>query len=350
MKNEISFKNDVLPLKNKLYRLALRITMDTGEAEDVVQDTLIRVWNKRDEWDELESIEAYCMTICKNLSLDRHEKKDAQNIQLDEALHDSAEISDNPESSLELKDRVELVHRLINSLPDKQKIAIQLREIEGKNYKDIADIMAGGECYDGLIITGAPVEQMPFEDVRYWKQLLDIYSWMQVHVNAILHICWGAQAALYGLFGIPKYDLREKMFGIFEQKIEISSLPIFKGFSNTFFMPHSRHTEIRRSDISPCKALEIVASSPVAGVSVVQTKDWRQLFVTGHLEYMPGRLAFEYRRDLKKHLPIHIPYNYFENDDPNGAIIDSWRNDARRFYKNWLENYVNNHSLSHVNP
>ena len=130
-----------LPLKNKLYRLALRITMDTGEAEDVVQDTLIRVWNKRDEWDELESIEAYCMTICKNLSLDRHEKKDAQNIQLDEALHDSAEISDNPESSLELKDRVELVHRLINSLPDKQKIAIQLREIEGKNYKDIADIM-----------------------------------------------------------------------------------------------------------------------------------------------------------------------------------------------------------------
>ncbi|MBP3244369.1 MAG: RNA polymerase sigma factor [Bacteroidaceae bacterium] len=141
MKNEISFKNDVLPLKNKLYRLALRITMDTGEAEDVVQDTLIRVWNKRDEWDELESIEAYCMTICKNLSLDRHEKKDAQNIQLDEALHDSAEISDNPESSLELKDRVELVHRLINSLPDKQKIAIQLREIEGKNYKDIADIM-----------------------------------------------------------------------------------------------------------------------------------------------------------------------------------------------------------------
>ena len=217
-------------------------------------------------------------------------------------------------------------------------------------YKDIADIMAGGECYDGLIITGAPVEQMPFEDVRYWKQLLDIYSWMQVHVNAILHICWGAQAALYGLFGIPKYDLREKMFGIFEQKIEISSLPIFKGFSNTFFMPHSRHTEIRRSDISSCKELEIVASSPVAGVSVVQTKDWRQLFVTGHLEYMPGRLAFEYRRDLKKHLPIHIPYNYFENDDPNGAIIDSWRNDARRFYKNWLENYVNNHSLSHVKP
>ena len=215
-------------------------------------------------------------------------------------------------------------------------------------YKTFDDVKH--ENFDGLIITGAPVEQMPFEDVRYWKQLLDIYSWMQVHVNAILHICWGAQAALYGLFGIPKYDLREKMFGIFEQKIEISSLPIFKGFSNAFFMPHSRHTEIRRSDISSCKALEIVASSPVAGVSVVQTKDERQLFVTGHLEYMPGRLAFEYRRDLKKHLPIHIPYNYFENDDPNGAIIDSWRNDARRFYKNWLENYVNNHSLSHVKP
>lgn len=119
--------------------------MDTAEAEDVVQDTLIRVWNKRDEWAELDSIEAYCTTICKNLSLDRHEKKDSQNIQLDEALHDSAEESDNPEVSLEVQDRVQLVHRIIDSLPDKQKISIQLRDIEGKNYKEIAEIMGISE-------------------------------------------------------------------------------------------------------------------------------------------------------------------------------------------------------------
>ena len=208
-------------------------------------------------------------------------------------------------------------------------------------YEDVARIMDSGEDYDGLVVTGAPVEKLPFEAVRYWPQLVEIFHWAESHVNAFLSICWGAQAALKALYGVEKHDLPEKMFGIFRQDIHAPSSPLFSGLYDRFNMPHSRHTEVYVKDILAHPKLTLLASSPLSGASVIQAEGGRQLFVTGHLEYMPGRLAFEYERDLKKHLPIHVPYNYFENDDPKGPVRDSWRDGARRFYHNWLENYVN---------
>ncbi|MDR2498722.1 MAG: homoserine O-succinyltransferase [Tannerellaceae bacterium] len=194
--------------------------------------------------------------------------------------------------------------------------------------------------YDGMIITGAPVEQIAFEDVRYWRELTAILDWARTHVTSTLYICWAAQAALYHFYGIPKYELPSKMFGVFRHRLSDPHLPIFRGFDDDFFVPHSRHTEIRRSDIIRLQDLSIIAESDQAGVHIVMTRGGREFYITGHAEYSPGTLDDEYRRDLAKGLPIHIPANYYLNDDPAQGPHVRWRAHANLLFTNWLNYYV----------
>lgn len=194
--------------------------------------------------------------------------------------------------------------------------------------------------FDGLIITGAPIEQMPFEEVDYWKELVDIMDWSETHVESTFHICWGAQAGLYHRYGIPKYDLPRKMFGVFQHRVLSSTEKLLRGFDDVFFAPHSRHTEIRRADIEKVSDLQILSESDEAGVYIVGTKDGRHIFVTGHSEYDPLTLKSEYDRDVKKRLPIQIPRNYYPNDDPTRRPQVLWRGHANLLYANWLNYYV----------
>lgn len=190
------------------------------------------------------------------------------------------------------------------------------------------------DWFDGLIITGAPVEQIPFEQVRYWTQLCHIMDWAKNNVERTLYICWGAQAGLYHSYGIKKYLLPEKRFGVFQQKV-IRSSPLMKNLSPYFPMPNSRHTEVRREDIMPFSAegLEIFAESEESGVGVVATIDRRSTFIVGHLEYEPYTLHHEYHRDLAKSLPIHMPEHYYK---PDGTVDYVWQQAAIQFYTNWL--------------
>ena len=197
------------------------------------------------------------------------------------------------------------------------------------------------DYYDGLIVTGAPIEHMPFESVRYWTQLSLIFTWARTHVSSTLYVCWGAQAGLYYHFGVPKYDLPEKMFGVFDQNQLEPECPIFRGFDSHFYMPHSRHTELRRADIEGIAELSIIAESPLSGVSVVKAYEGREFYVTGHLEYAPLTLDGEYKRDVAKNLPIKRPHNYYVDDDPEKGVNVTWRAQARMFYMNWLHEYVN---------
>ena len=194
--------------------------------------------------------------------------------------------------------------------------------------------------FDGLIITGAPVEQMPFEEVDYWDELKKIMDWSEDNVESNFYICWGAQAALYHRYGIPKYDLPGKMFGVFEHRVLSSTEKLLRGFDDNFFAPHSRHTEIRRTDIEPVNELQIMAESDEAGVYLLGTKDGRHIFVTGHSEYDPFTLKAEYDRDVNKGLPIHVPKNYYPNDDPTKTPHVRWRGHANLLYVNWLNYYV----------
>lgn len=195
--------------------------------------------------------------------------------------------------------------------------------------------------YDGMIITGAPVEQMPFEQVTYWDELCEIMEWSKKHVYSTLHICWGAQAGLYYHYGIPKYSLPEKMFGVFPHKT-LSSKPskLFRGFDDIFYVPHSRHTEVKREDIEKNPALRILSESELAGVHTVIDNDERQIFITGHSEYDPLTLKSEYDRDVALGLPIKIPCNYYPNDDPSKAPLVLWRSAANLLFSNWLNYYV----------
>ena len=190
--------------------------------------------------------------------------------------------------------------------------------------------------YDGLIITGAPVEMLPFEEVDYWPELCEIMDWSLTHVYSTFHICWGAQAGLYHHYGIPKYELPEKMFGVFEHEVLIRELPLMRGFDDTFRAPHSRLTEIRAADIQRRPELQILASSPRAGVYLAASRDGRQVFVTGHSEYDAGTLAQEYFRDLDRDLPIRVPENYFPGGDPARRPRKTWRSHAYLLYSNWL--------------
>ena len=201
-------------------------------------------------------------------------------------------------------------------------------------YRDFEAFAA--EHFDGLIVTGAPVEHLAFEEVRYWPQLCHIMDWARQHVRTTLYICWGAQAALYHIYGIPKYSLPEKRFGIFFQNVLDSQLPLLRGLAPAFLMPNSRHTEVRRADFQGSGA-RIVAESAESGVGVAVGGDGREVFVVGHLEYEPLTLDKEYRRDLAKGLPIHLPEHYYANDDPAAGVAHTWKSAAIRFYGNWLD-------------
>lgn len=194
--------------------------------------------------------------------------------------------------------------------------------------------------FDGLIITGAPVEQMPFEEVDYWKELTQILDWAETNVESNFYICWGAQAALYHKYRIPKYDLPQKMFGVYEHRILSSTESLLRGFDDIFLAPHSRHTEIRRADIEKIPDLHILAESDEAGVYIVGAKDGRHLFITGHSEYDPLTLKGEYDRDVNKGLPIRVPQNYYLKNDPTQQPNVRWRGHANLLYANWLNYYV----------
>ncbi len=198
-------------------------------------------------------------------------------------------------------------------------------------FEDIKD-----EKFDGLIITGAPVEQMEFEEVDYWPELTRILNWAETNVLSNFYICWGAQAALYHRYGVPKYGLPRKMFGVFEHRNLASTERLMCGFDDVFLAPHSRHTEVRREDIEKVPEINILAESDEAGVYIVGSRDGRHIFVTGHSEYDPFTLKAEYDRDVNKGLPIHIPKNYYPNDDPTQTPNVRWRGHANLLYTNWL--------------
>lgn len=194
--------------------------------------------------------------------------------------------------------------------------------------------------YDGFIITGAPVEHLDFEQVGYWEEMTEIFEWARHHVTSTLYICWAAQAGLYHHYGIPKYPLEKKMFGIFKHVVSNPELPIFRGFDDEFYIPHSRHTEIRREDIERRPELSILAESDESGVYMVMAREGREFFLTGHSEYSPLTLDTEYRRDLSKGLPIEIPQHYYRNDDPSQPPLVRWRGHANLLFNNWLNYYV----------
>lgn len=205
-------------------------------------------------------------------------------------------------------------------------------------YKTFDDIKH--QYYDGMIITGAPVETLPFEEVNYWEELQDIMEWSKRKVTSTFHICWGAQAGLYHHYGIPKHDLAEKMFGVFPHQVEERNVPLMRGFDEQFYVPQSRHTEVRRDDIEAVADLEILSSSPEAGVYIAASRDGRQIFVTGHSEYDPASLKSEYDRDQAKGMDIAIPKNYYPNDDPSKQPLSTWRAHANLLFSNWLNYYV----------
>ena len=205
-------------------------------------------------------------------------------------------------------------------------------------YKDFSIISK--QNWDGMIITGAPVEQMPFEEVNYWDEITEIFDWARTHVTSTLFICWAAQAGLYYHYGVPKYPLAKKMFGIFEQHSLKPRLPIFRGFDDVFFMPHSRHTEVHREDILAHPALDLIAESTESGVSMVMARGGREIFITGHLEYAPDTLDKEYHRDFGKRDDVEKPRNYYVDDDPSKGFVVRWRAHANLLFSNWINYYV----------
>jgi homoserine O-succinyltransferase len=204
-----------------------------------------------------------------------------------------------------------------------------------RHFDDVKD-----QKFDGLIITGAPVETLEFEEVDYWEELTRIMEWSKTHVFSTFHICWGAQAALYYHYGIPKYPLEKKMFGVFPHRINKQYVKLFRGFDDVFYVPHSRHTTVLRKDIEKVNELEILSESDEAGIYIVMSKDGKQVFITGHSEYDAGTLRNEYLRDKTKGLDIQIPKNYFPNDDETKEPVVSWRGHANLLYTNWLNYYV----------
>ena len=205
-------------------------------------------------------------------------------------------------------------------------------------YRDF-EVMRN-EKFDGMIITGAPVEHLEYEQVTYWDEMSEIFEWSRTHVQSTMYICWAAQAGLFYHYGVQKHPLTSKMFGIFPQKPLDMGLPIFRGFDDKFNMPHSRHTEIRRADIDVVPGLRVIAESPLSGVSMVMAREGREIFVTGHSEYSPMTLDREYRRDLAKGLPIHMPYNYYIDDDMDKGVKVTWRAHGNLLFQNWLNYYV----------
>ena len=205
-------------------------------------------------------------------------------------------------------------------------------------YKKFDDIK--GENYDGFIITGAPVEKVDFEEVDYWQQLTEIFAWARTHVTSTLYICWAALAGLYYHYGVKKYVLDRKISGVFKHHIDDPRNPIFRGFDDEFYVPHSRYSEVHREDIEPIADLKIISESNESGVYMVMGRGGREFYITGHSEYSPGTLDFEYHRDLEKGLNPHIPENYYTDDDPAKKPIVRWRSHANLLFTNWLNYFV----------
>ncbi|SNX54743.1 homoserine O-succinyltransferase [Thermoanaerobacterium sp. RBIITD] len=205
-------------------------------------------------------------------------------------------------------------------------------------YKTFDDVNC--EKFDGLIITGAPVETLEFEDVDYWQELKEIMEWSKHNVYSTFHICWGAQAGLYYHYGIPKYPLKEKMFGVFLHRIVKKNVDLLRGFDDEFYAPHSRYTEVRKEDVELVNDLDILAESDEAGLYIIGSKGGRQIFVTGHSEYDPLTLKAEYERDIKKGIAINIPKHYFPGDNPEREPLVKWRSHANLLFSNWLNYYV----------
>lgn len=205
-------------------------------------------------------------------------------------------------------------------------------------YKSFKELSL--QKWDGVIVTGAPIELLPFEDVEYWEEIKTIFNWARTHVTSTLYICWAAQAGLYHFYNIPKHTLSEKKFGIFRQYPLIPDLPIFRGFDDSFMMPHSRHTEVRRSDIEKEPALQVIAESAESGVSMIMARGGREFFITGHLEYAPDTLDKEYKRDFGKRQDVAKPLHYYRDDDPTKGPVVSWRSHANLFFCNWINYYV----------
>ncbi|MBQ4465571.1 MAG: homoserine O-succinyltransferase [Oscillospiraceae bacterium] len=232
--------------------------------------------------------------------------------------------------------------RLLSNTP--LQVDVELLQVEhiSKNtslshlemfYKTFDEVKNG--FYDGMILTGAPVEQLAFHDVDYWDELCEIMTWTRTHVYSTMYICWAALAGLYFHYGIEKHPLEKKLFGVFPHKAE-SNNPILRGFDDIFPVPHSRHSEVHREDIEKCSELEILSYSPLAGVYMVASRNGREFYVTGHSEYERDTLKQEYERDLAKGLPIDVPWGYFPGDNPNCEPIFSWRCHANLMYSNWL--------------
>ncbi len=250
---------------------------------------------------------------------------------------------------LKITTETDLIRLLSNSPLQIEVSFMKLKSHTSKNtpiehmkafYRDFECMR--NEKFDGMIITGAPVEHLEFEDVNYWDEIQDIFNWTRTHVTSTLYICWAAQAGLYHHYGIPKYPLDKKMFGIFEHHIceGMSKLPIFRGFDDVFFVPHSRHTEVRRADIEKHPELTIISESDDSGVHIVMARGGREFYVTGHSEYSPYTLDTEYRRDLGKGLPIDMPKNYYRDNDLEKGPLVRWRSTANLLFSNWLNYYV----------
>ena len=205
-------------------------------------------------------------------------------------------------------------------------------------YRDFEEMR--NEKFDGMIVTGAPVETYEYEEVTYWDEIRDILNWARTHVTSTLYICWAAQAGLYCHYGIPKHALSKKMFGVFPQHALQPQLPIFRGFDDIFYMPHSRHTEIRREDVLACADLSLIAESEESGVSMVMARGGREIYITGHLEYAPNTLDTEYKRDKDIRDDVEMPVNYYRNDDPSQPPLVTWRAHANLLYSNWINYYV----------
>lgn len=206
-------------------------------------------------------------------------------------------------------------------------------------YHTIEDVKS--QYFDGMIITGAPVERMPFEEVAYWSEMMEIMEWSKTHVYSTLHICWGAQAGLYYHYGVPKYELPEKVFGVFPHTMEWDTpVKLFRGFDDIFYVPHSRYTEVQAKDIEPIKELRLLSSSEESGVFAVTDLLARQIFLTGHLEYDPDTLDKEYKRDRAKGMNTALPKNYYPGDDENKKPRMRWRSAANLIFANWLNYYV----------